>query len=36
MRKEKERWDKFWKYGDVGVTPTRRNLFKRFEKIKLP
>jgi len=36
MGKEKERWDNFWKYGDVGVTPTRRNLFKKFKKIKLP
>ena len=36
MRNKKERWDKFWKHGDVGVTPTRRNLFKRFKKIKLP
>lgn len=31
-----EKWNKFWKRGDVGVTPTRRNLFKRFKKIKLP
>ena len=36
MGNEKERWDKFWKYGDVGVTPTRRNLFKRFKEIELP
>jgi len=33
---EKEKWDKFWKQGDVGVTPTRKNLFKRFKKIELP
>lgn len=33
---EKEGWDKFWKYGDVGVTPTRKNLFKRFKEIQLP
>ena len=31
-----EKWNKFWKRGDVGVTPTRRNLFKRFKKIELP
>ena len=36
MDKEKKRWDKFWKYGNVGVTPTRKNLFKRFKEIKLP
>ena len=36
MRYEKERWDKFWKSGGIGVTPTRRNLFKIFKKIKLP
>ena len=36
MSNEKERWNKFWKHGDVGVTPTRRNLFKRFKEIKLP
>jgi len=33
MGKEIERWDRFWKYGDAGITPTRRNLFKIF---KLP
>lgn len=35
MRKEKS-WDKFWGYGGVGVTPTRKNLFKKFKEIKLP
>jgi len=31
-----KRWDRFWKYGNVGVTPTRRNIFKEFKKIYLP
>jgi len=31
-----ERWNKFWKHGDVGVTPTRKNLFEKFKAIKLP
>jgi ubiquinone/menaquinone biosynthesis C-methylase UbiE len=33
---EKEKWDKFWNYGELGVTPTRRKLFKKFREIKLP
>lgn len=33
---EKEKWDKFWRYGDVGVTPMRKKLFKRFKEIKPP
>jgi len=32
----RNRWDRFWKYGNVGVTPTRRNIFKEFKKIHLP
>jgi ubiquinone/menaquinone biosynthesis C-methylase UbiE len=32
---EKEKWNKFWKHAYLGVTPTRKNLFKRFEEIKL-
>ena len=36
MTEKKEIWDKFWKHGDVGVTPTRKNLFKVFNNIKLP
>ena len=31
-----EKWNKFWERGDVGVTPTRRNLFKRFKQMELP
>jgi len=31
-----KRWDRFWKYGNVGVTPTRRNIFKEFKNIYLP
>lgn len=33
---EEEKWNKFWRHGDVGITPTRRNLFKRFKQIELP
>ena len=33
---EKEIWNKFRKYGDVGATPTRKKLFKRFKEIELP
>lgn len=33
---EKEKWDKFWRHGGVGVTPTRKKLFKRFKEIELP
>ena len=29
-------WNKFWSRRDLGVTPTRKNLFKKFAKIKLP
>jgi ubiquinone/menaquinone biosynthesis C-methylase UbiE len=29
-------WNKFWRHADVGVTPTRRNLFKKFKEIELP
>jgi len=36
MGNEKERWDKFWKIGNVGVTPARRQMFKRFKAIPLP
>jgi len=36
MDEGKEIWNKFWKYGNVGATPTRKNLFKRFKEIKLP
>lgn len=35
MSSEKERWDNFWKTGDVGVTPTRRKMFKIFKTIPL-
>jgi ubiquinone/menaquinone biosynthesis C-methylase UbiE len=30
-----KKWDKFWKYGDVGATPTRKNLFKKFKEVRL-
>jgi ubiquinone/menaquinone biosynthesis C-methylase UbiE len=33
---DEKRWNRFWKYGNVGVTPTRRNIFKEFKKIYLP
>ena len=33
---EKEKWNKFWKHAYIGVTPTRKNIFKRFKEIKLP
>jgi len=36
MGSKKEGWDKFWKTGDVGVTPARRQLFKTFQEISLP
>ena len=37
MRMEEGKiWDNFWRYGDVGVTPTRKNLFMKFKNIKLP
>ncbi len=32
---DKEIWDKFWRHGGIGVTPTRKKLFKRFKEIKL-
>jgi len=35
MVKDGREWDKFWEYGDVGITPTRKNLFKRFEALRL-
>jgi len=31
-----ENWNRFWKHGDTGVTPTRKNLFKIFAALDLP
>lgn len=32
---ESEKWNKYWTYADMGDTPTRKKLFKEFEKISI-
>lgn len=33
---EEEKWNKFWRSSEVGVSPTRKNLFREFMEIELP